>query len=764
MSGEPAAEVAGAMVLVWGPPSHGPRSRALARELGVPIHFVHVTDRRGGLAAPYKYAAQTLRTFALLRRERPGTVLVQSPPSLAVLAVYLWSLLSGVRFVVDAHSDAMDNPYWTRPAWLHRHLARRAVATVVTNEHYAERIRGWGAGALVLRDVPTSFDVGAPWPTDGAFRVAVVNTFAADEPLDAILDAAAALPDVHFEVTGALKRAPSDLGGRTPSNVTFTDFLPDERYYSLLASSDAVMCLTTRDNTMQRGACEALSLGRPIITSRWPLLEDYFRAGTVHVDADAASIRDGVRAMRDHIDDHERGIARLRIEQHEEWRLASCSLRAMLDGHGANAAVAGTATTSEARAGSGQSTSGERPRRRRSEASAARRALRHAPAVFPSHRARSVQVLETPRDLETLRTEWDGLRADFRGPANSFVWCLALAHAPPPDRRLCILALRDGGQLIAVAPLTRSLGHDGTLRLITEYDASGFLYADDRALGWLIDAVLGLRRPLVLTSLLAGSATEQLLRRRLRRGLWLRWVHVWTMGPEVRIDETFADPRATLVNNRRSASTPAATSGSASPVSSRWFRRRLRKAEELGQVTFHVDPIGDDVEERFAELVRIEDSGWKGRGRSSLAQDASQRETLRRFICAPEMRDHVRFGSLRIDGEPIAVDLVVVVDDRLWTLKDGFDERYGRLSPGMLLLLHVLSWAVAQGLRHAEFMGRMEDWKNEWGDGRTLHHLRVYPRTPRGVFALGTDIASGTKVQRTLRARLGARRATRTGG
>jgi glycosyltransferase involved in cell wall biosynthesis len=258
-------------------------------------------------------------------------VLVQSPPSLAVLAVYLWSLLSGVRFVVDAHSDAMDNPYWTRPAWLHRHLARRAVATVVTNEHYAERIHGWGARALVLRDVPTSFDVGTPWPTDSAFRVAVVNTFAADEPLDAILDAAAALPEVHFEVTGALRRAPTGLQARTPSNVTFTDFLPDDRYYSLLASSDAVMCLTTRDNTMQRGACEALSLGRPIITSRWPLLEDYFDRGTVHVDADAASIRDGVLTMRRHHAGYRDGIARLRRARIAEWEAVSEQLRAALE-------------------------------------------------------------------------------------------------------------------------------------------------------------------------------------------------------------------------------------------------------------------------------------------------------------------------------------------------------------------------------------------------------------------------------------------------
>ena len=320
------------LVLVWGPPSYGPRSRILARELDLDIRFVHVTVRRGLLVAPYKYTVQALATFRCLARQRPRTVLVQSPPSLAVLVLYLWSLATGGTYVVDAHSDAMETSYWTRPKWLHRQLARRAAATVVTNQHFADRIRSWGARALVIRDVPTTFEVGAPWPSDGDFRIALVSSFAPDEPLEELLSAAASLPDVRFYVTGSLRRAPGGLVDAAPPNVTFTDYLADERYYALLSSSDAVMCLTTRDHTMQRGACEALSLGTPIITSRWPLLEDYFHSGTVHVDNDAASIRAGVCELRAHVEHYREGIAALRVEQLEEWRAGSASLRSLLLG------------------------------------------------------------------------------------------------------------------------------------------------------------------------------------------------------------------------------------------------------------------------------------------------------------------------------------------------------------------------------------------------------------------------------------------------
>jgi glycosyltransferase involved in cell wall biosynthesis len=320
------------LVLVWGPPSHGPRSRVLARELGLPIRFMDVTARRGLLVAPYKYLAQTVATLRCLARERPRGILVQSPPSFAVLAVYLWSSRTGARYVVDAHSDAMDTPYWTRPRWLHRHLARRAAATVVTNEHYAQRLRSWGANALVIRDVPTTFEVGEPWPDVGAFRIAVVNTFAADEPLSEVLEAARSLPDVEFRVTGSLRRAPDGLVVSAPPNVTFTGFLPDDRYYGLLSSSHAVMCLTTRDHTMQRGACEALSLGTPIITSRWPLLEEYFDRGAVHVVNDGAGIRAGIDEMRRRHAHYQQQVRELRSARRAEWREASDALRALLEG------------------------------------------------------------------------------------------------------------------------------------------------------------------------------------------------------------------------------------------------------------------------------------------------------------------------------------------------------------------------------------------------------------------------------------------------
>ena len=322
-----------ALFLVWGPPSHGPRSRVFARELGVPLHNVYSTQRRGAWAAPWKYTYQAVATIWLLARRRPKLVFVQSPPSFAAIVVAAYSALASARFVVDAHSAAMQATVWTRPRVLYRWLARRAIVTIVTNQTFFLRIEGWGARALVLKDIPTAFPIGdAPELADG-MNILVVSTFAGDEPLGEVVEAARRLPTVRFHVTGDPERGRQtfDLSA-APPNLRFTGYLPDEEYYGLMAGANLVMCLTTRDDTMQRGACEALSIGTPIITSDWPLLRSYFNDGTVHVRSDAESIEAGVRDAIARIDELGNGIRRLRDRQWNEWVEGAMALATLIRG------------------------------------------------------------------------------------------------------------------------------------------------------------------------------------------------------------------------------------------------------------------------------------------------------------------------------------------------------------------------------------------------------------------------------------------------
>jgi glycosyltransferase involved in cell wall biosynthesis len=202
----------------------------------------------------------------------------------------------------------------------------------VTNEHLQQVVVAWKAGSFIVADIPIVFPRGTSPPLAPGFKLAVINTFSPDEPLEAVMAAAATLADVQFYITGDPIRAKRSVLESKPPNAHFTGFLPDHNYFGLLRAVDGIMVLTTDDHTMQRGACEAVSLGVPIITSDWPILRAYFHRGTVHVDNSPEGINRGVRRLQADRDRLLSEIGALQAERQEEWRQKHTALAAMLEG------------------------------------------------------------------------------------------------------------------------------------------------------------------------------------------------------------------------------------------------------------------------------------------------------------------------------------------------------------------------------------------------------------------------------------------------
>jgi glycosyltransferase involved in cell wall biosynthesis len=321
------------MFIVWAERHRGTRSAWLAEALGIAdLRYIAPTRGRGRAAAPRKYPAQFFITLWGLIRARPRVVFVQSPPSFASWTAAAYAVLTGGAFVIDAHSDAFGRSIWTRPRWLNRLVARRAVATIVTNEHWVRLVTSWGAKAVCVPNIPITFPAGEPANLGPGPTVAVVNTWAGDEPLDAVLSAAERLPDVTFLITGRDEPV-ARLGRPVPENARFTGFLSEDDYHALLRGADAVVCLTTRDHTMQNGACEALAHGTPIVTSDWAVLRDYFSAGTAHVDNTPEGIAAGIASILGDLDGHRAAIDELRARRRAEWQATRRHLIGLVNGH-----------------------------------------------------------------------------------------------------------------------------------------------------------------------------------------------------------------------------------------------------------------------------------------------------------------------------------------------------------------------------------------------------------------------------------------------
>lgn len=307
------------------------RSDHTARELGGRSYMVYET-RLGSRVSTIvlKYAAQWLETRRILSRERPDVVFVMTPPVFAALPAFWYARKRGRATVLDAHTAAFLHPRWRYFQWLQRALCRRAATTLVSNAHLGAAVRAAGGHATVVPDVPIEFPDREPFARSSAFSVAVVCSFNYDEPIAAIFEAARQLPDVRFFITGNPRHLDPALAARLPANAQLTGFLSTPAYGGLLTDADVVLTLTTRDHTMLRGAYEAIYQGTPVIVSNWPLLQEAFPDGALHVGNTVEEIVEAVRRMQADPEQYRKGAKRLREQKLARWQATRDAITARL--------------------------------------------------------------------------------------------------------------------------------------------------------------------------------------------------------------------------------------------------------------------------------------------------------------------------------------------------------------------------------------------------------------------------------------------------
>jgi hypothetical protein len=244
------------------------RTRELCDWLGLPLHALTFNASR-----LRRYTRLIRRTLHLLFQKRPRVVYVQNPSLVLTLLVLATRMLLGrYRVVMDAHNEAVapfTNAYWPI-TWLSRVALRSADITIVTNSALAAQVQAIGGRPLVLPDrLPTA--PFAPRPvarSQGPLQIMVVATYAADEPIAEIIEAARQLGrDFEFRITGRETKLPAEQRQRLPANVKQTGFLTEHDYWQLMNDSHVVLDLTLKPNCLVCGAYEALALMRPMILS-----------------------------------------------------------------------------------------------------------------------------------------------------------------------------------------------------------------------------------------------------------------------------------------------------------------------------------------------------------------------------------------------------------------------------------------------------------------------------------------------------------------
>lgn len=256
---------------------HG-RSQEMAEKLGIDAEFLQAPATQGNVLR--RYVSAIGWTVSTLRATKSPSVYLMLPPAPALLTVLMFK---GRRrtLVADLHTGFfLDSKWkWFTPVGLR--LLRNSVA-LVTNEGLRARCVDAGVRTIVLHDILEDRSrAAAPGGGKPSNLVLCPLSYANDEPVEELLQAARLCPELNFLFTG---KAPASVRDSAPSNVEFTGFVKTEEYQDFLHRSTAVVALTTRDLTMQRAGYEALMYGKPQVTSDFAVLREFLADAALYVN------------------------------------------------------------------------------------------------------------------------------------------------------------------------------------------------------------------------------------------------------------------------------------------------------------------------------------------------------------------------------------------------------------------------------------------------------------------------------------------------
>jgi glycosyltransferase involved in cell wall biosynthesis len=284
---------------VWAPEEQ--RTESMARRLGSTVHHIHYLEYKRPLYAPFKYPLQWLKTWQVLWSKRPRYVYVTNPPVFAGIAAWIYCQFSQSRLILDTHPPALYMKKWAWSVPLQRWLAKRAYINITDQPRFKRLFDEWGSNHTVVLERPPK-DVGGKHltrqPDPNKFEIGVVNTFAEDEPLQCVLDAAKRLPDVKFYITGDTSKGDQAQIASAPANCEFTGYLRGDHYWNMLNGCRAVMALTEWKNSLIMAGQDGITLHKPVLMSKQETTVEYFYKGTVFVDNTGPSIAEGIREIQ----------------------------------------------------------------------------------------------------------------------------------------------------------------------------------------------------------------------------------------------------------------------------------------------------------------------------------------------------------------------------------------------------------------------------------------------------------------------------------
>lgn len=315
-----------------------------------------------------------------------------------------------------------------------------------------------------------------------------------------------------------------------------------------------------------------------------------------------------------------------------------------------------------------------------------------------------------PADIED---EWNRLlennviRAPFLKHSFQKIWWETRGGGEWPKAELAVITAREDGRLVAIAPLFLSVGKDGQPAIFNLGSIEVSDYLDvlvlpgfqevflAELLKFLPEVSLPKWNTLNLFNLIDSSPTLPVLKDLCAKNGWKMEIEKLQHSPFIQLPGDWETYLAGIDKKQRHE-----------------IRRKMRRADEAETpVRWY---IVDDADSLDAEIDALLDLMKNDNDKVAFLQPAMQTFLHQVTRCAFD-ENCLQLAFLEVGGVKAAAYLSFDYLNRIWVYNSGLNREFQSLSPGWVLLGHLLKWANENFRAEFDFMRGDEDYKYRFG-------------------------------------------------
>jgi hypothetical protein len=170
-----------------------------------------------------------------------------------------------------------------------------------------------------------------------------------------------------------------------------------------------------------------------------------------------------------------------------------------------------------------------------------------------------------------------------------------------------------------------------------------------------------------------------------------------------------------------------------SPMIKNTIRQKTKKLRKFNGAEFYEVSNGDDVNNYFLELVRLNKLRLKTKGIQSPFYQEYFLDFQKRAIKELYNKGMAKLYFLKVAEKLIAGIYILTHKNKFYFYQSGFDPAWSQLSPGTLLFNHVIKESHSKKAVEFDLLQGEEEYKSHWAKKRRINiEVKIYNSNVKG--------------------------------